>query len=49
MSVWPPARMQQHGSHRTDFREILYLRIFLKSALEGKVSSNPGKNKEYIQ
>jgi hypothetical protein len=32
MSVRPSARMEQLGSHWTDFDEILYLSFFLKGA-----------------
>ena len=34
MSVRPPVRMEQLGSHRTDFHEIWYLNIFPKICLE---------------
>jgi hypothetical protein len=35
--VCPPVRTKQLGSHRTDFREILYLNIFSKSVGENPV------------
>ena len=41
-------RMEQLGSHRTDFHEILYLRIFRKSVEKIKVSLNSDKNKGYL-
>ena len=31
MSVRLSVRMEQLGSHRTDFHEMLYLRVFLKN------------------
>jgi len=37
LSFGPAVRMEQLGSHWTDFREILYLRIF-KILLKIKVS-----------
>ena len=44
LSVRPCLRMEQLGSQKTDWREILYLRIFRKSAKKGQVSLQADKN-----
>jgi hypothetical protein len=36
-SVRPSVRMEQLGSHKTDFSDILYLRIFRKSVAKIQV------------
>ena len=41
-------RMEQLGSHRTDFHEILYTRIFRKSVEKIQVSLKSDKNKWYF-
>jgi hypothetical protein len=43
-SVRPSVRTVQLGSHRTDFHEIRYLRIFRKSVEETLVSLKYDKN-----
>ena len=40
--------MEQLGSHRTDFLEIQYFRIFRKSVEKLKVSSKSNKNNGYL-
>jgi hypothetical protein len=42
LPVCPSARMEQLGSHWTDFHEILYPSIFRKSAEQTRVSLKPG-------
>jgi len=44
MSVRPPVRMVQLGSHWMNFHEISYLSIFRKSVEKIKVSVRCGKN-----
>jgi hypothetical protein len=48
MSVWPSIRMEQRGSHRTDFHEIWYLDIFRKSLEKVEVSLKSDKNNGYF-
>ena len=49
LSVRPPVRMEQLGSHRTDFHKILYLSFFFrKYAKKIKVLLKPGKNTGYF-
>jgi hypothetical protein len=48
MSVCPSVRMEQLGSHWTDFYETLYLSIFLKSVEKIQVSLKFGKNNGYF-
>ena len=49
MSVSPSyVRMEEHGSHLTDFREIWYLRTFRKSAEKIQVSLKSEKKSEYF-
>ena len=48
MSVRPSARMEQLGSHWTDFHEILYLSSFRKTAEIIGASLKSVKNNEYI-
>jgi hypothetical protein len=43
-----PVRMEQLGSHWTDFHEILYLNIFRKSAEKIQVSLKSDKNNGYF-
>jgi len=45
LTVRPSVRMDQLGSHSTDFREIWYLSIFRKSVEKIQVSN---KNKIYF-
>ena len=45
LSVCPSARMEQLGSHWTDFHEILYFRSFRKSVDKIQLSLKPGQNK----
>jgi hypothetical protein len=44
LSVRPSARMQQLGSHWTDFHEIWYLHIFRESVQKIHVPLKYGKN-----
>ena len=48
MSVWPSIRMEQHGSHGTDFHEIWYLNIFQKSLEKVEISLKSDKNNSYF-
>ena len=48
MAVHLSVRMEQLGSHWTDFHEILYLRIFRKSVEKIQVSLKSDKNKGYF-
>ena len=43
-SVRPPARMEQRGSHSTDFHEIWYLIIFAKFSRNFKFALSSDKN-----
>ena len=45
LSVRPSVRMEQFGSHRMDFHEILFLGIFRKSVDEVQVSLKSAINK----
>jgi len=47
-SARPPARMDQLGSHLTDFHEIWYLSIFLKSVQKIRASLNSEANNGYF-
>jgi hypothetical protein len=47
-SVRLSVRMNQHGSHWTDFHEISYLSIFRKSAKKIQLSLKSEKNKGYF-
>jgi hypothetical protein len=47
-SVRPSIRMEQLGSLWTDFREILYLRIFRKSVPKIQISLKSDKNNGYF-
>ena len=40
--------MEQHGSHWTDFLEILYLNTFLKYVLKSQVWLKSDKNNVYF-
>jgi len=44
LSVRPSVSMQQLVSHRTDFHEIWYLRVFRKSVKKIQVSLKSDKN-----
>ena len=44
----PSVRMEQLGSHWTDFPEIWYLRIFRKTLQKIQVSLKSDKNNEYF-
>jgi hypothetical protein len=46
--VLPSVRIEQVGSHRTDFHEILCLRIFRKSIEKVKVALISDKNNGYF-
>jgi hypothetical protein len=48
MSVRLSVRMEQLGSHWTDFHEILYSRIFRKSAEKIQVSLKSDNNNRYF-
>jgi hypothetical protein len=48
LSVRPSVRMEQLGSHWTDFRESLYLRIFRKCVQKIQVSLISDNNKRYF-
>ena len=48
LHVCPSVRTEQLGSHRTDFHEICYLAIFLKSIEKTHVSLKPEKNNRYF-
>jgi len=49
MSVRPPVRVEQLGSHRTDFHGIWYLRIFKKYAGKIQIPFILVKNNGYSQ
>ena len=40
--------MEQHGSHWTDFHEVLYLKIFRKSVAKIQVRLKSGKGNGYL-
>jgi hypothetical protein len=46
LSVRPSNRMEQLGSHRTDFHEIWYLIIFRKFVKKIQISLKSDKNNE---
>jgi hypothetical protein len=48
MSVCPSVRMEQLGSHWTDFHEILYFDIFRKYVEKIRVSLKPDENNWYF-
>jgi hypothetical protein len=48
MSVRPPVRMEQIGSHWTNFHEFWYLSIFRKSVEKVQVSLKSDKKKGYF-
>jgi hypothetical protein len=48
MSVRLSGRMEQLGSHWTDFHEIWYLGIFRKSVMKIQFSLQCNKNNGYI-
>jgi len=48
LSVCPSVRMEQLGSHWTDFHENLYFNTFRKSVEKIQVSLKPDKNKWYF-
>ena len=48
MSVRPFVRMEQLGSHWTDFHEIWYLIIFRTTVEKIQVSLKPDKNNYYF-
>jgi len=48
ISVRPSVRMEQLGSHWTDFHEIQYLSIFRKYVEKIHVSLKSDKNKGYF-
>ena len=48
-SFYPSARMEQLGSHLTDFYEIRYLIIFRKSAEKIQASIKCDKNSGYFK
>ena len=48
MSVCPLVHMEHLSSHWTDFHEIWYLGIFLKSAEKIQVQLKSDKNKRYF-
>jgi hypothetical protein len=47
-SVRPSVRMEQLGSHGTDFHQIWYLNIFLYSVERSQVPLKSDKNKEHL-
>jgi hypothetical protein len=47
ISVCPSVRIEQLGSHWTEFHEIWYLSIFRKSVEKIQVSLKSNKNKRY--
>jgi hypothetical protein len=47
-SVHPSVRTEQHGSHRMNFHEILYLTIFRKSVGNNQASLKSDKNNGYF-
>ena len=47
LSVRPCARMEQHGSHWTDFHEIWYVIIFRKSVETIQIPLKSDKNNRY--
>jgi hypothetical protein len=48
LSVRPPVRMEQLGSHCSDFHEIWYLNIFRKPVYKIQVSLKSDKNNGYF-
>ena len=48
LSVRPSVRIEQLGSHWTDFHENRYFNIFRKSVAKFQLSSNSGKNNGYF-
>ena len=48
MSVHLSVRMEQRGSHWTDFHEVYYLSIFLKSTEKVHVSLKSDENNRYF-
>jgi hypothetical protein len=48
MSVCPSGRVEQLGSHWTDFHENLYLSIFRKAVEKFKLSLKSDKNNGYF-
>jgi hypothetical protein len=48
LSVRPPVRMEQLGSHWSDFHEIIYLNIFRNSVERIQVSLKSDKNSGYF-
>jgi hypothetical protein len=46
--VCPSFRMEQHGSHWTDFMKFGFLRIFRKSVEKIQVSLKSDKNNGYL-
>jgi len=48
MSVCPSVGMEQLGFHSTDFHDILYLNILLKSLEKIEVSLKSDKNSGYF-
>jgi hypothetical protein len=47
MSVRPSARMEQLGSHGTDFHEVSYLRVYRKYVHKSHVSLKSNTNNKY--
>jgi hypothetical protein len=47
MSIRPYVRMEQLGSHWTNFHDILYYSIFRKNVSKVEVSLKSDKNNEY--
>jgi hypothetical protein len=47
MYVRPSVRMEQLGSHWTDFHDILFLGIFRETSKKTQVSLKSDKNNEY--
>jgi len=48
MSLCPSVHMDQLGSYWSDFHEMWYLSIFLKSVEKIEVTLKPGKNNVYM-
>jgi hypothetical protein len=49
MSVCPSVRMEQLGSHWTDFRDIWHLSVFVRKSVENiEVSLKSDKNNGYF-
>jgi len=48
MSVRPSVRMEQLGSHWTNFHEILYLSIFRNSVMKIQVTLKYDRNNGYF-